>query len=324
MRPAGPPLVLVVDDMEDHRDLVVDLLQEEGYRVDIATDGLRGLEAALAEPPDLVLLDVTMPGLSGFEVCRRLKADTRTRLVPVVMITGLNAREDRVRGIAAGCDDFLTKPVDVPQLLARTRTALKMKSLTDQLEEAENVLVSLANALDAKDPYTRGHSDRVAQLAEEVGRTAGLSEERCKNLRRAGLIHDIGKIGVPLAYLGKPGALTEPEIANVRRHPVIGHEICSPLRTLAPVLPLVRGHHERLDGTGYPDELRAGEISVDLRCLSVADVYDALTSARPYRAAMPHDAALAILEREAEAGHWDRDIIRCLDAVARPRDGDGS
>jgi putative two-component system response regulator len=315
MTSAGSQRVLVVDDMEDHRELVVDLLLDEGYCVDVATDGLKALDAAFGAPPDLVLLDVTMPGLSGFEVCRRLKADSRTRLVPVVMITGLNAREDRVQGIAAGCDDFLTKPVDVEQLLARTRTALRMKSLTDQLEEAENVLVSLANALDAKDPYTRGHSERVARLSEELGRAAGLPEERARTLRRAGLIHDIGKIGVPLAYLGKPGALTEPELVSVRRHPAIGHEICSPLRTLEPILPLVRGHHERLDGTGYPDGLRGDEISLDLRCLSVADVYDALTSVRPYRAALSHEAAIEILEGEALRGHWDPEIIRLLDGL---------
>jgi putative two-component system response regulator len=311
------PLVLVVDDMEDHRDLVVDLLLDEGLRVDIATNGAAGLERALQSPPDLVLLDVTMPGLSGFEVCRNLKANVRTRLVPVVMITGLHAAEDRIRGIAAGCDDFLTKPVDVQQLLARTRTALRMKSLTDQLEEAENVLVSLATALEAKDPYTRGHSERVASLAERLGGAVDLDTDRVRALRRAGLIHDIGKIGVPLAYLAKPGRLTDAEFAEVRRHPVIGYEICAPLRTLAPVLPLLRGHHERLDGTGYPDGLRGDQISKDLRCLSVADVYDALTSSRPYRPAMPHDEAVSILLRESGMGHWDQDTIEILDEIAR-------
>ncbi len=199
-----------------------------------------------------------MPRLTGFEACRRLKADPRTELVPIVLVTGLLAREDRIQGIAAGCDDFLTKPVDSEQLVARTRTLLRTKALVDELEQAENVLVSLATALDAKDNYTSGHSQRVGSYAEELGAAMGLAGKERRNLRRAGLLHDIGKIGTDLAYLNKPGALTTAEYEEVKRHPVIGYEICRPLRTMAPLLALIRGHHERLDGRGYPDGLKAG------------------------------------------------------------------
>jgi putative two-component system response regulator len=244
-----------------------------------------------------------------------LKADPRTELVPIVLVTGLLAREDRLQGIAAGCDDFLTKPVDAEQLLARTRTALRTKALVDELEQAENVLVSLATALDAKDNYTSGHSQRVGTYAEDLGGALGLGTKERRNLRRAGLLHDIGKIGTDLAYLNKPGALTTAEYQEVKRHPVIGYEICLPLRTMAPLLALIRGHHERLDGRGYPDGLKAEQISVPLRCLTVADVYDALTSDRSYRKAMTPDAALILMRKEATVGMWDPRIVDTMAEV---------
>ena len=301
--------ILIVDDLPENREILLDLLGEEGYLLETAQDGQEGVEKALANPPDLILMDVTMPRLTGFEACRRLKADERTHLVPIVLITGLVAREDRIEGIAAGCDDFLTKPVDAEQLMARTRTLLRTKTLVDELEKTENVLVSLATALDAKDNYTRGHSERVAEFAEALGAAAGLDRDERRNLRRAGLLHDIGKIGSPLEYLNKPARLTTEEYEIVKLHPSIGYEICKPLRTMAPLLTLIRGHHERLDGRGYPDGLSAEAISLPLRCLSIADVYDALTSDRAYRRAMTRDGALRVLSEEAAAGMWDARLI---------------
>jgi putative two-component system response regulator len=287
----------------------------EGHDLETAKDGQEALERATANPPDLILMDVTMPRLTGFEACRRLKADPRTELVPIVLVTGLLAREDRIQGIAAGCDDFLTKPVDSEQLIARTRTLLRTKALVDELEQAENVLVSLATALDAKDNYTSGHSQRVGEYAEALGGALGLGERERRNLRRAGLLHDIGKIGTDLTYLNKPGALTTAEYEEVKRHPVIGFEICRPLRTMAPLLALIRGHHERLDGRGYPDGLKADQIPVALRCLTVADVYDALTSDRSYRKAMTVEAALTLMRKEATVGMWDLRMVDTLGEV---------
>ena len=307
--------ILIVDDLPENRDILKGLLETEGYELETAKDGLEAVERATADPPDLILMDVTMPRLTGFEACRRLKADPRTELVPIVLVTGLLAREDRIQGIAAGCDDFLTKPVDAEQLLARTRTALRTKALVDELEEAENVLVSLATALDAKDAYTSGHSQRVGGYAEELGAAMGLAGNERRNLRRAGLLHDIGKIGTDLTYLNKPGALTTAEYEEVKRHPVIGYEICRPLRTMAPLLALIRGHHERLDGRGYPDALKGDQIPVALRCLTVADVYDALTSDRSYRKAMTVDAALTLMRKEATVGMWDLRIVDTLGEV---------
>lgn len=307
--------ILIVDDLAANREILTGLLEAEGHDLDTASDGLEALEHATANPPDLILMDVTMPRLTGFEACRRLKADPRTELVPIVLITGLLAREDRIQGIAAGCDDFLTKPVDSEQLLARTRTLLRTKALVDELEQAENVLVSLATALDAKDNYTSGHSQRVGTYAEDLGAAMGLDGKERRNLRRAGLLHDIGKIGIDLAYLNKPGALTTEEYEDVKRHPVIGFEICRPLRTMSPLLSLIRGHHERLDGRGYPDRLKAEQITVSLRCLTVADVYDALTSDRSYRKAMAPDAALTLMRKEATVGMWDIRIVDTLGEV---------
>ena len=312
--------VLVVDDLPDNLEMLRELLEPEGYCVETAADGQEAIDKALAAPPDLVLMDVSMPRVDGLEACRRLKADPRTRLVPVVLVTALGHRENRLRGIAAGADDFLTKPVDIEQLLARARSALRLKALVDQLEEAENVLGSLANAVEAKDSYTRGHSDRVARWAENLAQRAGLDRETCRNVRRAGLIHDIGKIGTPSDYLYKPGPLTQEEMSIMRQHPVIGFSICRPLRTLAPLLPLIRGHHERLDGGGYPDGLRAEAIPTALRCLTVADIFDALTSVRAYRDASPADKALDILAEEARAGLWDANVVALLaELVARDR-----
>jgi len=192
------------------------------------------------------------------------------------------------------------------------KSALRTKALIDELEQAENVLVSLANALDAKDPYTRGHSDRVARYAESLGRTAGLDAATRRDLRRAGLLHDIGKIGIPLSYLQKPGKLTTEEYELVKQHPTIGYDICKPLRTMASILPLIRAHHERLDGTGYPDGLSGDAVTLPMRCLTIADVYDALTSDRPYRRAMPRDSALKVMREEASVGMWDARLIEML------------
>ena len=303
------PRVLLVDDDRENLEVLADLLEPEGYVVETAHDGLSAVENALRQPPDLILMDVNMPGVDGFEACRQLKNDPRTHLVPVLLVTGLSAREDRIKGMAAGCDDFLTKPVDSEQLMARTRSALRTKALVDQLEQAENVLVSLANALEAKDAYTRGHSDRVATYAESLGAAVGFVPAECRLLRRAGLLHDIGKIGIPMAYLQKAGRLSAEEYEVVKLHPAIGHEICKPLRTMAPLLYLIRGHHERLDGTGYPDGLRMESIPVALRCLTVADIYDALTSDRAYRKAMSPDNALAVLRKESELGRWDGHLV---------------
>lgn len=288
------------------------LLRSEGLEVLETGDGEDALRLFRQEHPDLVLLDVVMPGRDGFEVCAQLKADPITALTPVVLLTGLTDVEDRVKGIEAGADDFLSKPFDRLELLARVRSALRTKRYTDELEDAEAVLFTLARSIEGKDPYTEGHCERLAAAAAEVGARMGLVPDDLTALRRAGVVHDIGKIAVPDAVLMKPGALSAEEWEIIRRHPVTGEAICRPLRSFSRVLPIIRYHHEKLDGSGYPDGLVGDEIPMTARVLQVVDVYDALTTRRPYKPAFPITKALAVLDAEVRRGWWDSEVYEAL------------
>lgn len=300
--------VLVIDDEPAIRAILTRLLETEGMWVRAEENGRQGIEAVRQFRPDVILLDVVMPGLDGLEVCRALKRDPETRLIPVVLLTALSALHDRVKGIEAGADDFLSKPPERIELIARLRSLIKMKRYTDELERAEAVLLSLARSIEAKDPYTEGHCERLAELAESLGCSLCLSEGDLSALKRAAFLHDIGKVAVPDSILGKPGPLTDAEWQIMRMHPVIGEHICSPLKALRSALPIIRHHHEKGDGTGYPDGLRGDDIPLAARVLQVVDVYDALTSERPYRAAIPSEEALEQMRREVERGWWD-DVV---------------
>jgi len=301
--------ILIVDDESAARIALATLLRREGFEVDDVRDGAAALERCASFRPDLVLLDILMPGVSGFEVCRQIKATPETRLTPVVLITGLSATEDRIEGINAGADDFLSKPIDFNELLARTRSLLRLKQFTDELEHAEGVVFSLAKSIEARDPYTHGHCERLADMSACLGEKMGLPEEDIKALRRAGIVHDVGKVAVPDAILLKPGPLSPEETEIMRRHPVVGEQICAPLRTFRLVLPIIRHHHERHDGSGYPDGLRGSEIPVTASILQLADVYDALTTDRPYRRASPPAVGLEIMRQECARGWWNRDLL---------------
>src|SRR5437016_4576412 len=254
-RPDRQPVVLVVDDGEANRELIEACLAGVDCRVRSAVDGVSALMAIQTSPPDLVLLDVQMPGMDGYEVCRRIKSSSASRLLPVVMITSLDDTSDRIHALEAGADDFMTKPVDRVELVARVTSALRLKSLYDSLDSAEQVIFALAAAVEAKDPYTEAHTQRVAEAARAVGARLGLAPSHLDTLYRGGLIHDIGKIGIPDAILLKPGPLDHDELVTMHLHPIIGETIVSPLRTGAGLLPIIRNHHERWDGTGYPDRL---------------------------------------------------------------------
>jgi putative two-component system response regulator len=301
--------VLVVDDESANRELLVEILSREGHEVITASDGRRALEQFKVARPDLVLLDVQMPHVDGYEVCRRLKSDSSTRLTPIVLITSLSATQDRVNGLEAGADDFLTKPVERASLLARTRSLLSLKRFTDELEHAETVLFTLARSIEGKDPYTHGHCERLSEWSALLGEKIGLSAEEITALRRAGIVHDIGKVSIPDAILGKPGRLTAEEFGVIKEHPGVGERICSPLQSFHLVLPIVRHHHEKMNGTGYPDGLRGDEIPITARVLQIVDVYDALTTDRPYKRALPPSEALQIMQQEVERGWWDADIF---------------
>jgi putative two-component system response regulator len=256
----------------------------------------------LCDDPDLVLLDVNMPGIDGIEVCRRLKADMVTRLIPVVILTTLAGSEDRIRGIEAGADDFLAKPPVMAELEARVRSLVRLKRYTDELDSAEAVILSLGLTIEARDPYTKGHCLRLAAYATALGARFGLADDQLVALNRGGFLHDVGKIGIPDGVLLKAGPLTASEYGLMQQHTLIGDKLCGELRLLEDVRPTIRHHHERPDGTGYPDQLRGDAIPLLARILSVVDVYDALTTERPYRRAVPSEDAVRELREEAARG----------------------
>lgn len=302
------PVVLVVDDGQANRDLIEACLAGVDCQVRTAEDGYAALRAIQASAPDLVLLDVQMPGMNGYEVCQRIKASPKFRLLPVVMITSLDRTSDRVQALESGADDYMTKPVDRVELVARVRSALRLKRVYDSLDSAEQVIFALAAAVEAKDPYTEAHTQRVAESAQRVGMRLGLSSADLDALYRGGLIHDIGKIGVPDSILLKRGPLDEEEMSRMRLHPIIGENIVAPLHSGAELLPIIRHHHESYDGTGYPDGLAGAAIPRLARIVSVSDAYDALINDRPYRKRLSFEDAQGILSDGAGL-QWDPEIV---------------
>lgn len=302
--------VIVADDVQANIDLLTNLLVRDGYTVHAAGDGGAVLELVKQITPDVVLSDVMMPVLNGFDLCRRLKSDRATRLIPIVLVTSLSERGDRIEGINAGADDFLTKPIDAHELRARVRSLVRLKRFTDDLDSAESVILSLARTVEARDAYTSGHCERMAAYAAAFGRHLDLSGEDVEALRRGGYLHDVGKVGVPDAILLKAGRLTPDERAVMRRHTIIGDALCGDLRILRLVRPIVRHHHERVDGSGYPDGLSGSDIPLLAQITAIVDVYDALTTERVYRKPVTHEAACRELEDEARRGWHRSELIR--------------
>ncbi len=303
--------VLVVDDEPADVALLQAYLEAEGYQVMTAYRGEEALEKAFVRQPDLVLLDVLMPGLDGFEVCRRLKADPRTQFVPVVILTALREPGDKVAGAEAGADDFLTKPFERVELLARVRNLLQLKHLIDQLEHAEGVIFALAEAVEAQDPYTEKHLQRMTSLSERLARAAGLDSQRVMSVRYGSILHDVGKIGLSEAILRKPGPLTEEEWAKVREHPIIGARIVQSMPLARQIAPIVRSHHEHWDGRGYPDGLKGEEIPIGARIVALVDAYDAMATDRSYRPALPPEVIRSELEQNA-GKQFDPDLTALL------------
>lgn len=301
--------ILIVDDQQSDRLLLEEVLKAQGFRVATAGDGQHALDQFPQVQPDLVLLDAMMPRLNGYEVCRRLKKNPKTCLTPVVLVTSHTETSERVRGLDVGADDILGKPVDRGELVARVRSLLKLKAHTDELERAEAVLYALALSIEAKDPYTEGHCERLAHASVELGRRVGFNDEQLQAMRRGGIVHDIGKVAVPDAILLKPARLTPQEFAVIRQHPVVGERICEPLKSFKLVLPIIRHHHERLDGTGYPDGLRGEAIPLSARVLQIVDIFDALTTERPYKPVLAQAEAFEVMHDEVRRGWWDPEIF---------------
>ncbi len=309
--------ILVADDQAANRELLEELLAGQGCTVITVPDGAAAVEELTRTQVDLVLLDVMMPHLNGFEACERIKNNPDTYLIPVIVVTALSNKQDRLEGIKVGADDFLSRPVDRTELLARVRSLLKLKLRTDELERAESVLFSLARSIEGKDPYTHGHCERLAEYSASLGEQLNLTEEQLIALRRAGIVHDVGKIAIPDAILLKPGQLTPEEWVIIREHPVVGERICAPLKSFRSVLPIIRHHHERFDGTGYPDGLRGDDIPIAARVLQIVDVYDALTTDRPYKKAFSITDAIQTMKQEVANGWWDHRIFDEFERLVR-------
>ncbi len=307
------PKILIVDDEPLNRKLLEAVLSPLGNEILNAANGEEALAIAQKVDLGLILLDIMMPGIDGYEVCRRLKGNDKTRLVPVVMVTALDAAESKIMSIEAGADDFITKPPNRHELIARTKSLLRVRALNSSLAAIEDVLISFANAVEAKDTYTQGHIQRVATLALSLGQRMGLSGSEMKAIWIGGILHDIGKIAVPREILNKPGPLDAQEWELMKNHCEAGYRICLPLKqNLGAALEVIRHHHEKLDGSGYPDGLKGTEISAAARLMAVVDIYDALITDRAYRKAMKREEAFKILFSESEGGKLDGRVVECL------------
>jgi len=309
------PRILIVDDDDSIRRLLVRLLGADGYDTEATPNGRSALDAVSARTPDLILLDVVLPDMDGIDVCRRLKSAPATRLVPVVLLTGMIDRTHRLNGIQAGADDFLSKPFDPGELTARVKSLVRLKRYIDELDEVDAIVRSLALTIEARDAYTEGHCERLSQYAVALGEELGLSEAELSALDRGAYIHDVGKIGVPDALLLKPGPLTALEFDEMKRHTVVGDQICGELRSLNLVREIVRHHHERLDGSGYPDGLRGNAVPLLAQIVGIVDTYDAVTTDRPYRAARSPEAAFAELRDEVARGRYRADLVEGFAAL---------
>ena len=309
--------VLVVDDEESIQRLLDRLLSGEGYAVECAKDGASALAMIREAQPDVVLLDVIMPGDDGVEVCRRIKQDPATRLLPVVLMTGAGGQAKRIEGAKAGADDFLTKPFEFNELLARVASLARIKRYTDDLDSAASIIGVLATMIETRDGYTPGHCHRMANYAMALGRRLSLSDGDVQALQRGGFLHDIGMMAIPESVMRQGSRLSPQEYQLVKSHTVVGDSLCSNLRSLTSVRPIVRHHHERLDGSGYPDGLSGDRIPLLAQIMGIVDVYDAVTTWRPYQHEMPSETAIEILRREAALGWRRHDLVEEFAAMIR-------
>lgn len=309
--------ILIVDDDPVVRETIRDSVAHLGYATREAGSAEEALQEITKQLPDLILLDVRMPGITGIDLCRQLKADQATHLVPIVLLTAQGELDMRVAGLEAGADDYFTKPVHLRELRARLRALIRLKRVVEELEQAENMITTLALTIEARDTYTAGHCVRLATFGVELGERLGLSDEELGALRLGGFLHDLGKITVPDAVLLKPGPLGADEWRLIREHPDVGDRLAAPMRTLGLVRPIIRHHHERMDGHGYPDKLVGEEIPFLARVMSVVDVYDALRTRRPYKAALDEAESLQLLYEGARTGQLDPGVVRVFIEIRR-------
>ncbi len=305
-----PVHIVAIDDEPSAIAVLKAACEIAGFKLDYANDPRKGLALVREQEPDVVLLDVMMPELNGFDVCAQLKNDPDTHLIPIILITALDSRDDRIRGIEAGCDDFVSKPFDRLELTTRACSLARLRRLTADLDDAEKILASIAKNVEAKDENTGEHCERLTRIGSAFGEYLGLAGPDIKALARAGILHDIGKIGIPDAVLLKKGQLNPEEWDIMRRHPVIGAELLAPLHSMRRVVPIVRHHHESWNGKGYPDGLAGEDIPLIARVFSLVDAFDALTTERPYKRALSIEETFDVLNKECGAGKWDPELLR--------------
>jgi putative two-component system response regulator len=302
--------ILVVDALDFNLGTLRASFENEGYRVITAVRAVEALEILEREPVDLIVVDRFVPDMDGTECCRRIRANRRTELIPILMLSCLPGVEHEIAGIGSGADGFLARPYHPEVFRARVRSMLRYKATVDRLEESETILLAMAQAVEQRDNNTAGHCERLAALGVAMGMAMELPSQHLLALHRGGYLHDIGKIGMPDAVLLKRGPLSDAEWRTMRTHTIKGEEICQPMKCLAPVLPIIRSHHERWDGTGYPDGLSGHSIPLLARVLQFADIYDALTAARSYKVAMNSADALRVMQEETDRGWHDPELMR--------------
>ncbi len=311
------PSVLIVDDLSANIELLEAIFISAGFEVLSCRDASSGLSLFESNDIDIAVVDVMMPGMDGYELCRKLKSLTEKRFFPVILLTALTDRQSRITGLQSGADDFISKPFDAAELVIKAKSLTKLKMLQDELEHSENVILTLAVALEARDPYTCGHSARVGEISKEFVSFLGFGAKEQEQIRKAGILHDIGKIGVSTDLLCKEGKLTDEELEAVKRHTVLGEEICKPLVSVKGILPAIRNHHERWDGAGFPDGLGGEGIPLNARILSIVDSYDAMVSERPYRNGRSAVTVVDVFRKEKYDGQWDPFLVdRFIDMVA--------
>ncbi len=303
------PSILVVDDVQSNLELMEAVFLKEGFKVYTALNSSTALDIFRNCSVDLALLDVMMPVKDGFELCRNLKEMSGKRFFPVILLTALTDRQSKIKGIESGADDFISKPFDSYELITKIRSLLKLKTLNEELDHSENIILTLAVAMEARDPYTKGHSTRVSKIAADFAAFLGLPEKDRKEMKKAGILHDIGKICLSESLLNKPGPLTKDEVEMIKTHTLLGEDLCRPLVSMRKILPAIRHHHERWDGNGFPDGLASEDIPIMARILAIIDSFDAMVSVRPYRDRRSVAVSLETIKAEQYNGQWDAELV---------------
>jgi putative two-component system response regulator len=308
--------ILIAEDDVQINSMFSAFLETNGYEVISTSNGKDAVEKEELTRPDLVILDVNMPGMDGFEACRMIKNKrSGANYTPVMFLSGSIDENIISKGLQLGADDYVKKPFSLNEVLSRIKNLIKMKYLVAQMESIDNVVTSMIKSIETRNFYTSGHSQRVADISMKIGIEMGLSDEESEILHKGALLHDIGKIGISDQILNKREKLNELEFNLIKEHPVIGMEICGNLRFPPLVLGIILHHHEKLDGSGYPDRLKEKDIHKLIRIISVVDIYDALTTDRPYRPAKNNEETFLILEKETEEGKLDLTVLNCLKKI---------